>query len=457
MKTKLLIPFQVLLFIVSLSTTYAQFAPGGSGGGNGNQGGHGGPTGEAGGTHSTSWQLNSKGLHVNGFTNIGIGTSNPLQKLDIFGTANAFIRVTSEGGAQLNSHVSGIAFKRVLNSGLQANWDIVNQSTFRIRKEGIPVMQIDPALIQFGNINTRIALDVWGKPVLGQSNSAIGGSIILRDVENGQNQTLRMDANEINGNQGLHLNLKTNSNLSLVRGGGNVAINTTDNEAKLNINSSSNMQLKLSNTGAQGASWRIGVSNNTWLAGAGKLLFSVSPNSGDAAMTLTPSGKIGIGTTTPSKTLDVNGTISTKVLEITGGADLAEHFDISEDIELIPGSVVSIDASNAGQLQVSKSAYDKTVAGIISGAGNIQPGMLMGQVGSIAHGKHPVALTGRVYCRVDASYGAIQPGDLLTTSDTPGHAMKVSDHEKARGAIIGKAMTSLENGQGNVLVLVSLQ
>jgi len=83
--------------------------------------------------------------------------------------------------------------------------------------------------------------------------------------------------------------------------------------------------------------------------------------------------------------------------------------------------------------------------------------MLMGQQGTKADGKHPVALTGRVYCYVDADHGAIRPGDLITTSDTPGHGMKVSDHAKGQGAIIGKAMSPLEQGKGLVLVLVSLQ
>jgi hypothetical protein len=68
-----------------------------------------------------------------------------------------------------------------------------------------------------------------------------------------------------------------------------------------------------------------------------------------------------------------------------------------------------------------------------------------------------VALTGRVYVMADATNGAITPGDLLTTSATPGHAMKVSDHVKAQGAILGKAMTSLKEGKGMVLVLVTLQ
>jgi hypothetical protein len=75
----------------------------------------------------------------------------------------------------------------------------------------------------------------------------------------------------------------------------------------------------------------------------------------------------------------------------------------------------------------------------------------------VADGSHPVALTGRVYVKVDATHGAIEPGDLLTTSPTPGHAMKADDPGRAHGTILGKAMTGLESGTGLVLVLVTLQ
>lgn len=157
--------------------------------------------------------------------------------------------------------------------------------------------------------------------------------------------------------------------------------------------------------------------------------------------------------------LDGNtGRTTTRSLRITGGSDLSEQFDVKPvDIEVVPGMVVSIDPENPGDLQVSTTAYDNKVAGIISGANGIKTGMMMGQDGTEADGKHPVALTGRVYCKADASQGSIQPGDLLTTSSVPGHAMKVTDHSKANGAILGKAMTSLGDGQGMVLVLVSLQ
>ena len=162
----------------------------------------------------------------------------------------------------------------------------------------------------------------------------------------------------------------------------------------------------------------------------------------------------------------VNGTTATKVLQITGGADLSERFEVrganhvaghaaSEAIE--PGMVVVIDPQNAGKLSISSKAYDRRAAGVISGAGGIKTGMLMGQSGSLADGDYPIALAGRVYCWADASRGPIELGDLLTTSDTPGHAMKVTDQSKAQSAIIGKALTALETGKGLVLILVTLR
>jgi hypothetical protein len=119
--------------------------------------------------------------------------------------------------------------------------------------------------------------------------------------------------------------------------------------------------------------------------------------------------------------------------------------------------IVSIDPGAPGKLTLSAQAYDRRVAGVISGAGGVKPGVTMGQEGTLADGQHPVALSGRVYVWADASRGAIKPGDLLTTSPTPGHAMKAANPTKAQGAIIGKAMTGLKSGKGLVLALVTLQ
>jgi hypothetical protein len=145
------------------------------------------------------------------------------------------------------------------------------------------------------------------------------------------------------------------------------------------------------------------------------------------------------------------------VLRITCGSDLAGPFEIAGAESIEPSMVIAIDPKHPGQLRIADKTYDRTVAGCVSGAGGIKPGLLMGQSDSASDGWYPVALVGRVYVWADASYGSIEPGDLLTTSDTPGHAMKVTDYERAKGAIIGKAMSSLEEGRGLVLVLVTLQ
>jgi hypothetical protein len=150
--------------------------------------------------------------------------------------------------------------------------------------------------------------------------------------------------------------------------------------------------------------------------------------------------------------------ITTASLEITGGADLSEQFDVGDDGDQAePGMVLCIDPQRPGRLAMSGGAYDRRVAGVVSGAGGVRTGMLMGQRGSEADGELPVALAGRVYVWADASDGPIEPGDLLTTADRPGHAMRVKDHDRAGGAILGKAMTGLSEGRGLVLVLVSLQ
>jgi hypothetical protein len=153
--------------------------------------------------------------------------------------------------------------------------------------------------------------------------------------------------------------------------------------------------------------------------------------------------------------LHVSGQVVTPVLQITGGVDLAEPFKISGQ-DIPKGAVVIIDDSNVGHLKLSERAYDRRVAGIVSGANGINSGISLSQQG-VTEGGQNVALSGRVYVLADASSGPIKPGDLLTTSDTPGYAMKVTDHARAQGAAIGKSMSVLNEGKGMVLVLVTLQ
>ncbi|MFH1684023.1 MAG: hypothetical protein ABIA67_03990 [Candidatus Margulisiibacteriota bacterium] len=134
----------------------------------------------------------------------------------------------------------------------------------------------------------------------------------------------------------------------------------------------------------------------------------------------------------------------------TGGKiDLAENIE-TNDPGLIAGDVVIIDPGDKNKVKLSNKPYDTLAAGIIS----TDPDYTMGA--NIKDGK-PVALAGRVPCKVSAENGPIEIGDLLTTSSTPGHAMKVTDKMKAIGAMVGKALEPLASGKGKIMVLVTLQ
>jgi len=147
-------------------------------------------------------------------------------------------------------------------------------------------------------------------------------------------------------------------------------------------------------------------------------------------------------------------TTSENLLELGEGLDYAEGFDVAGAEQVEPGTVLVIDEGNPGELTVASQPYDRRVAGIVAGGGGLGSGVRLG----VDQFDHDVALAGRVYCKVDATYRAVRPGDLLTTSETPGYAMAVSDFTRASGAVLGKAMQALPAGQkGEILVLVTLQ
>lgn len=135
-------------------------------------------------------------------------------------------------------------------------------------------------------------------------------------------------------------------------------------------------------------------------------------------------------------------------------ADCAEEFSVAEHTKVQPGSVMVLD--DDGLLHLSANAYDSRVVGIISGAGDYRPGLVLDKrVGE--SNRSPIAVMGKAYCRVTAETAPIRIGDLLTTSDRQGHAMKADDPRQAFGAVIGKALASLDSGTGLVPVLVALQ
>lgn len=255
----------------------------------------------------------------------------------------------------------------------------------------------------------------------------------------------------------------TPAELMVKFGTGNVGIGTTAPARKLHIdqNNSPTEGLRL----AYGSDYTTVLADFSVAPGAGGLVINSEAGGGGWAdislqtngttkVFIDQSGNMGIGTTTPAAKLDIAGTARVGVLEIAG-ADLAEKFPLSEQGD--PGTVMVIDPDQAGSLRPSRTDYDTRVAGVISGAGGLSVGAVLGQCTTEA-GAQPIAMSGRVWTWCDATAQAIEPGDLLTTAGRPGHAMKAVDSARSHGAVIGKAMSSLARGEtGLVLVLINLQ
>lgn len=134
-------------------------------------------------------------------------------------------------------------------------------------------------------------------------------------------------------------------------------------------------------------------------------------------------------------------------------ADVAEEFPCRVDQTAEPGSVMVLKDENG--LELSQREYDKSVAGVVCGAGCYKPGIILDSSG-LAASSIRVALMGKVNCLADATYGSIAVGDLLTTSQTAGHAMRATDPKRSFGSILGKAMQPLPEGRGVIPVLVML-
>jgi hypothetical protein len=154
---------------------------------------------------------------------------------------------------------------------------------------------------------------------------------------------------------------------------------------------------------------------------------------------------------TAMETIHIDGMKGDIILQ---NADCAEEFDVISTRGVEPGMVMVI--GDDGALQPSTTEYDKRVAGVISGACDLHPAITLDRKHS-GMDRMPVALAGKVFCKVDASYARVHVGDLLTTSETVGHAMKAADPLRAFGAVIGKALLPLDRGTGLIPILVGLQ
>lgn len=186
------------------------------------------------------------------------------------------------------------------------------------------------------------------------------------------------------------------------------------------------------------------------------------------------------GNTDVQARLDSTGDWSIDGSYSSGGADVAELIDVEgAEAEYEPGDVLVISDELDRAVELAAEAYSSRVIGVysaqpgfVAGAGTPEEQIALeeqalaaagveGEEGvaaalmEIDDGAIEVAIAGIVSVKVSAENGPIQRGDLLTTSNTPGHAMKAT--EFIPGTILGKAMGTLDSGTGVIEVLVMLQ
>jgi hypothetical protein len=356
------------------------------------------------------WEVNgANAFRLGG--NVGIGLSTPTAKLDVDGPA----------GGLLSMKVDDQFFVDPTNSfvGVGRSNRITSAERFGVRS---------PAATGFGGMY----VETQGVNALPFYGYATAGTAKAWHYFDGTT-----------GNWNLHNN---GSDRLSVKSDGNVGIGTTTPSAGLHVSHAggvafNNVGLRVHETGAS--------SVGSWCA-----TFSSDANT---VLTQNGSGDIlrafNVGFNPVFKVLN-SGEVVTPVLQITGGADVVESFDARGECE--PGTVMVIDDESPGRLRASSNPYDRKVAGVVSGAGGVKPGIRLGQEGML-DGDTPVAMAGRVYVKCTTENGPIRAGDLLTTSARTGHAMRATDAERSHGAVIGKAMSALEQGEGLVLVLVNLQ
>ena len=402
------------------------------------------------------WSLNGNRAYYNA-GNVGIGTRIPANKLTLLTAINNYGLEHTDGNIRLGTYLGGSAGGGWL--GTLSN----DRLNFFVNDGGAKMTVHTNGYVGIGTTVPAAPLEVNG--VIRSTRLGLSSQYV--QLDGGDSSSYRLTAQSVfqsektlviqnlsgearpGVNNAIQFRLGTAAAPSvkmLMDKDGNVGIGSTTPQARLEIVGK--------NEGGD-ALRLVGYQPYLTLLDANAGYTSSRIQSAGGEMILGPESYVNRTDGNSYVKLANSGNVSVKSLTIRGGADLAEPFEFSES-DIAKGSVLIIDDEQPGKLKLSTRAYDTRVAGIVSGANGVHPGISLRQDGVLGSGED-VALSGRVYVLADAKEGAIKPGDLLTTSDTPGHAMKVTNHPQSQGAILGKAMSELKSGKGMVLVLVTLQ
>jgi hypothetical protein len=386
------------------------------------------------GTTTLALVLNSTG----GSVGIGTATPNALYKLDVSGSVNSSGGLCMAGDCKTAwSQVGGASQWTTGGSNIYFNTGSVGIGT-ATPSSALDVRAVSAAINTTSTTGTNRAylatINTGGTVAMGSESSGgqsifntgtlpyagVFGTTSARPVQLVTNQTARMTIDT----------------------SGNVGIGLTSPVYSLDVNGG------ISSFRARAAT----VSSSDSIA--------TFENASGIQAIIRGNGNVGIGITSPTTKLHVVGDGKFTGNLTVDGNIAAKFQDVAEWVpstqELFAGTVVVLDQDRTNHVVASSQSYDTRVAGVVSA----QPGVILGERGA---GKLMVATTGRVRVKVDAKRAPIKIGDLLVTSDGEGLAMKSVPIDFAGipihrpGTIIGKALEALENGTGEILVLLSLQ
>jgi hypothetical protein len=424
---------------------------------------HSGATGLAIGTNGQAPLIlgtnSANRIHITSDGNIGVGTTSPTANIHVFKTGGA---ATFENLLTLERASGGPPGILFLDGANNHGWQFRMTSGGNFRLTDTDGAGTDDGVTEFDlqtGGNLILSGGVTATSAVTTLNKIISADTTLYDIAT----TTRSDQDVAAGrtNSGYAMGIDTRGSLT-----GAGILSTT-----VGIRSVAGTETTSSGTvqTAYGAIFRVrngGAANGSSIqTGYGLYLGDVEANNGYGIYQLGSddknyfAGNVGIGTNAPTEKLHVvgNATVSGN---FTAGNIAAKYQDVAEWVptteSLAPGTVVVIEVSATNHVVASSRAYDTGVAGVISA----QPGLVLGEGGD---GKTMVATTGRVRIRVDATSNPIKAGDILVTSDKPGTAMKSVPVDIAGiqfhrpGTVVGKALEALPDGEGEILVLLSLQ
>jgi hypothetical protein len=331
--------------------------------------------------------------------------------------------------------------------------------------ESLPALEAEPGRIPLGDHNLKCGGEIQMASNL-QVTTVLSGTAQFVQDQNGNTSPLALSTEAVtvggNGRRGQVAIFDENANFTLnlggIEGAARIGLGGNGSIGAIDVFDAATRQT-ISIGGPQGPGRiRLGGSGSR-----GQI--AIFDENSDFTINLggtEGAGRIGLGGNGSQGVIDVFDADTQHTIRIDGqtgdvqllGADCAEDFDVEGGEALEAGTVMVIGEEDT--LHRCVEAYDKKVAGVLSGAGGCKPGIVLGKQPS-QDKRLPLALTGKVYCKVDAQYAPIGVGDLLTTSPTSGHAMKAEDPLKAFGAVIGKALRPLTEGQGLIPVLIALQ